>query len=162
MTVPQPTHRLLTLHEHYLLAIRTEPTAINTMPTIHVPHLNGTDVGYRSSTTTPSKPTLVLIVPFTTTVDYYDPEFANRQLTDRVNLIAVEPLGHGATRSKTENFTYWDSAIVFLQLLDALDVKEAFVLGTSQGGWMGVRMGLLAPERVRPYPMPAIFLTIGS
>lgn len=120
------------------------------MPTIDVPHLNGTNVGYRPLTTDPSKPTLVLIVPFTTTVDYYDPEFSNRELTDRVNLIAVEPLGHGATRTKTENFTYWDSAIIFLQLLDALDVKKAFVLGTSQGGWMGVRMELLAPERVRP------------
>lgn len=120
------------------------------MPTIHVPHLNGTNVGYRSSTTDPSKPTLVLIVPFTMTVEYYEPEFSNRNLTERMNLIAVEPLGHGATRTKAENFTYWDSAVIFLQLLEALDVKKAFVLGTSQGGWMGVRMELLAPEKVRP------------
>ena len=119
------------------------------MPTIHVPHLNGTNVSYRCSTTDPSKPTLALIVPFTTTVEYYEPEFASSILTERMNLIAVEPLGHGATRTKTENFTYWDSAVIFLQLLDALDVKKAFVLGTSQGGWVGVRMALLAPEKVR-------------
>lgn len=130
------------------------------MPIINVPHLNGASVGYQSSTTDPSKPTLVLIVPFTTTVDYYDIEFSNRELSDRVNLIAVEPLGHGSTRTKTENFTYWDSAIIFLQLLDALGVKKTFVLGTSQGGWMGIRMELLAPEKVSyctPYPMPHPF-----
>ena len=130
------------------------------MPTANVPHLNGTSVGYRSSTTDASKPTLVLIVPFTTTVDYYDPEFSDSELAERVNLIAVEPLGHGATRTKAENFTYWDSAIIFLQLLDTLGVRKAFVLGTSQGGWMGIRMELLAPEKVdcTPYPMPTLSL----
>ena len=33
--------------------------------------------------------------------------------------------------------------------LDALDFKgKVFVLGTSQGGWITVRMALLAPERI--------------
>lgn len=128
------------------------------MPTTQVPHLT-TTIAYRTNTSTnPSKPTLVLIVPFTTTAAYYDPEFATSSLTDRANLVAVEPLGHGATRSQSENFTYWDSAMVFLQLLDVLGVQRAFVLGTSQGGWMGVRMVLLAPERVCS-PCPSVPLS---
>jgi len=35
-----------------------------------------------------------------------------------------------------------------LQVMDALRIKKAFVLGTSQGGWITVRMALLAPNRI--------------
>ena len=35
-----------------------------------------------------------------------------------------------------------------LQVMEALGVKKAFVLGTSQGGWTTVRMALLAPEKI--------------
>lgn len=119
--------------------------------TLHVPHLGGIEVGYRLSASplTSSKPTLVMIIPFTTTVDYYSPEFNNRALTDRSNLLAVEVLGHGATHTKSETWTYWDSAIMALQLLEALNIKSAFAMGTSQGGWIATRMALLAPEKVR-------------
>ena len=119
--------------------------------TYSVPHLGGIDVGYRLSRDTIDKslPTLVLFNPFTTTADYYLPEFKNSALTQAANLLAIELLGHGATQAKkTEQFTYWDSAIMSLQLLDALGVDKFFALGTSQGGWVAVRMALLAPERV--------------
>lgn len=33
-----------------------------------------------------------------------------------------------------------------LQVLEALGIKKAFVLGTSQGGWITVRMALLGPN----------------
>lgn len=33
-----------------------------------------------------------------------------------------------------------------LQVLEALGIKKAFVLGTSQGGWITVRMALLGPD----------------
>ena len=65
-----------------------------------------------------------------------------------MNLLAIELLGHGHTRTKSENFTYWDTAIMNVQVMDALGIKEAFVLGTSQGGWITVRMALVAPDRV--------------
>jgi pimeloyl-ACP methyl ester carboxylesterase len=35
-----------------------------------------------------------------------------------------------------------------LQVMDALGIKKAFVLGTSQGGWITVRMALLEPDRI--------------
>jgi pimeloyl-ACP methyl ester carboxylesterase len=125
------------------------------MDTLRVPHLGGIVVGYRLSRSPPSKskPTLVLFNPFTATADYYLPEFSNAALRDEVNLLAIEPLGHGLTRAeKTESFTYWDTAIMTLQLLDALGIDQFFVLGTSQGGWIAVRTAILAPERVRTIP----------
>lgn len=120
--------------------------------TVKVPHLGGITVGYRlsSSVIDPSKPTVVLINSMCTTAALYDPQFASSALVNAVNLLAIEPLGHGATVAHaSEHFTYWDSAIMTLQAMSALGVDRAFALGTSSGGWIVVRMALLAPERVR-------------
>ncbi|VUC26111.1 unnamed protein product [Clonostachys rosea] len=125
----------------------TEP-----IKTLLVPHLGGISVGHRLSAPflDPAKPTLILFNPFTTTADYYLPQFHDKVLTDALNLVAVEPLGHGKTQlKKTESFTYWDSAIMSLQLLDILGINKVFASGTSQGGWIATRMALLAPDRVR-------------
>ncbi|KAG7133336.1 3-oxoadipate enol-lactonase 2 like protein [Verticillium longisporum] len=118
--------------------------------TIHVPHLGGITAGYRLSgdAIDSSKPTLVLINSMCTTSSLYDAQFSRKTLTDAVNLLAIEPLGHGATSSVSEHFTYWDTATMALQVMDALKVPKAFALGTSQGGWMVTRMALLAPERI--------------
>lgn len=119
--------------------------------TLTVSHLGGIEVGFRvSSNLDLNKPTVVLFNPFTTTADYYLPELENKKLTDSMNLIAIEPLGHGKTNTlQVESFTYWDSAIMSLQLLDALNIHKVFALGTSQGGWIAARMAILAPNRVR-------------
>ena len=34
-----------------------------------------------------------------------------------------------------------------LQVLDELKIEKAFVLGTSQGGWVAMRMALMRPEK---------------
>ncbi|PGH23798.1 hypothetical protein AJ80_02228 [Polytolypa hystricis UAMH7299] len=123
--------------------------------TVTVPHLGGIRAGYWLSspdgkTPDPSKPTCVLINSMCTTVSLYRDQFANKQLTHGMNLLAIEPLGHGATSCHpAEHFTYWDSAIMALQVMDKLGIDKAFALGTSQGGWVAVRMALLAPERIR-------------
>lgn len=96
----------------------------------------------------PSKPTLILVNSFATTSDLYTSQYANPNLTSAMNLLAIELLGHGKTRTPHENFTYWDSALMSLQVMEALGVGKAFVLGTSQGGWITVRMALLAPEKI--------------
>ncbi|KAM0202976.1 hypothetical protein ACHAPA_000595 [Fusarium lateritium] len=118
--------------------------------TVNVPHLGGIDAGYRVSGSgiDASKPTLVLVNSMCTTSSLYEPQFAAKDLTDAVNLLAIEPLGHGATSTKSEHFTYWDSAIMNLQVMEALGVKKAFALGTSAGGWVVARMALLAPEKI--------------
>merc|ERR1711967_72197 len=99
-----------------------------------------------------SKPTMVLVNSFNTSSELYKSQFANEKLTEKMNLIAIELLGHGQTRTKAEHFTYWDTAIMNIQVLEKLgmcgDGKEVFVLGTSQGGWITVRMALIAPDRI--------------
>ncbi|KAI4184833.1 MAG: hypothetical protein LQ346_006036, partial [Caloplaca aetnensis] len=117
--------------------------------TLDVPHLGGIKAGYQMPNAyDPSKPTLVLVNSFTTSSDLYRSQYEDKDLTSAVNLVAIELLGHGQTRTKSENFTYWDTAIMSLQVMEALGVKKAFVLGTSQGGWITVRMALLAPDKI--------------
>ncbi len=117
--------------------------------TVEVPHLGGIQAGYQMPHTyDPSKPTLVLVNSFTTSSELYREQYQNEKITSKMNLLAIELLGHGLTRTKSENFTYWDTAVMNLQVMDVLGVKKAFVLGTSQGGWITVRMALLAPDRV--------------
>ncbi|KAK5047981.1 hypothetical protein LTR84_006171 [Exophiala bonariae] len=118
--------------------------------TVHVPHLGGIDAAYQMPHVyDSSKPTLVLVNSFTTSSELYRQQYANKELTDKMNLVAIELLGHGQTRTKSENFTYWDTAIMNLQVMEALGISKAFVLGTSQGGWITVRMALLAPDKIQ-------------
>lgn len=122
----------------------------NEVQTVTVPHLGSSTIGYKfGKPYDASLPTLVLVNSFTTSVEQYRPQFADEQLSATANLLALEPYGHGQTRASYEQFTYWDSAIANLQVLDALGIPEAFVLGTSQGGWIIARMAMLAPGTVK-------------
>lgn len=115
---------------------------------VRVPHLGGIDAAYQMPHYDASKPTLVLVNSFTTSSELYRQQFANEKLTATMNLLAIELLGHGQTRTDRENWTYWDTAEMNLQVLDALKIDRAFVLGTSQGGWITVRMALMRPDKV--------------
>ncbi|CZT15387.1 related to alpha/beta hydrolase [Ramularia collo-cygni] len=123
---------------------------MSSIKTVKVPHLGGIEAAYQMPNSyDSSKPTLVLVNSFTTDSYLYQSQFTNKRLTDLYNLLAIELLGHGQTRCKSEHFTYWDTAIMNLQVLDALKITgKIFVLGTSQGGWITVRMALLAPEKI--------------
>jgi pimeloyl-ACP methyl ester carboxylesterase len=123
---------------------------VSTAHTISVPHLGTSSIGYAlGGRLEASRPTLVMINSFTTSAELYRPQFDDEELSETANLLAVEPYGHGSTRAGWEDFTYWDSAVAALQVLEALDVSQAFVLGTSQGGWIAARMAMLAPSVVR-------------
>ena len=118
--------------------------------TLQVPHLGGITVGYQMPQPyDPSKPTLLMINAFTMTSELYRPQFDDTELSGAMNLLAVELLGHGQTRATRSHWTYWDTAEMNLQVLDALGIKKAFVLGTSQGGWVTVQMALMRPDKVR-------------
>lgn len=116
---------------------------------VHVPHLGGIDVAYRMQKPYDSgKPTLVLVNAFTTTSQLFNEQFENAHLAEDMNLIAIELLGHGQTRTVREHWTYWDSAEMNLQALDMLGIEKAFMSGVSQGGWVSVQMALMRPEKV--------------
>lgn len=120
------------------------------MSTVTIPHLGGSTVGYSFARPyDPALPTVVLVNSFSTSAELFRPQFADPTLTSTANLLAIELYGHGRTTATYAHFTYWDSAIANLQVLDALGIREAVVLGTSQGGWVAVRMALLAPAVVR-------------
>jgi pimeloyl-ACP methyl ester carboxylesterase len=133
-------------------ARRGSAETFNFPRTIRISHLGGLEVRYRMNGPYKQyKPSLVLINSFTTSLDLYASQFEKTELTDAMNLIAIEPLGHGGTNIRTasvETFTYWDTAHAVVQVLDAIGVKKAFALGTSQGGWIVVRLALIAPDRV--------------
>lgn len=118
--------------------------------TVTVPHLGTSSIGYRlTQPYDSSRPTLIMVNSFTTSVELYRPQFAHAELAQTANLLAIEPYGHGETRSPYEHFTYWDTAHANLQVLGALGISEAFVLGTSQGGWVAARMAVLSPDTVK-------------
>lgn len=122
----------------------------NDVQTVTVPHLGTSTIGYQfGKPYDPSLPTLVMVNSFSTSVELYRPQFAHAELSGTANLLAIELYGHGETRSTYQHFTYWDSAVANLQVLEALGISEAFVLGTSQGGWVAARMAMLAPDAVK-------------
>lgn len=55
--------------------------------------------------------------------------------------------GHGRTTTPEDGFTFWDQARDGLALLDHLGIERAVFGGHSQGGFLAMRMALLAPDR---------------
>lgn len=90
-------------------------------------------------------PVVVLLHGFLMDVEMFAPQV--EALGGRFRLIAVNERGHGDTPADTP-FDYWDVARDVLALLGDLGVTRAAVVGTSQGGFIGLRMALTAPERV--------------
>ena len=73
--------------------------------TIHVPHLGGIDAGYQlAQPYDASKPTVILVNSFTTSSELYKAQFQNGKLTAKMNLIAIELLGHGQTQVNNLSF----------------------------------------------------------
>jgi pimeloyl-ACP methyl ester carboxylesterase len=71
-----------------------------------------------------------------------------------------------ATRPPMEGYARW-----FVEAVNGLNVKEAHVVGISLGGWLAMKLDLLAPERVKSLtligsagfmssPMPIIIKTL--
>jgi pimeloyl-ACP methyl ester carboxylesterase len=127
----------------------SQAAIISNADTVTVPHLGTSTIGYRFGKPYASLPTLVMVNSFSTSAERYRPQFAHPELAATANLLALEPYGHGQTHASYEQFTYWDSAVANLQVLEALGIPEAFVLGTSQRGWVAARMAMLAPDVIK-------------
>jgi pimeloyl-ACP methyl ester carboxylesterase len=90
-------------------------------------------------------PAVVLLHSFLMDASMWAPQVA--ALGQDYRLIAIDERGHGDTPASAP-FDYWDVAGDALAVLDHLDIGGAAVIGTSQGGFVALRMALLAPERV--------------
>jgi len=90
-------------------------------------------------------PVVVLLHSFLMDGDMFAPQVS--ALGGNLRLVTVDARGHGGTPADGP-FDYWDVARDVLGVLDALGAPRAAVVGTSQGGFVALRMALLAPERV--------------
>jgi len=145
--------RILELTSQFAPAPTEEDVSPSNIQTVQVTHLDGIEASYQTPRPYDStKPTLVLINSFMTSSDLFRPQFEDEKLNEAVNMISIEPLGHGQTRAKPESWTFWDSAKMNLEVLEKLSMtgngKRVFVLGTSQGGFIAARMAILAPEKI--------------
>jgi pimeloyl-ACP methyl ester carboxylesterase len=69
------------------------------------------------------------------------------EFADDYRCITWDERAHGSSITDRQ-FDFWDSARDVLGLLDALQVRRAALVGTSQGGFLALRAAMLAPERV--------------
>lgn len=107
--------------------------------------VNGAEIAYDD--TGGDGPAIVLAHGFLMDRSMFAPQVDALRSTHRV--ITWDERGFGDTRYDGEPFTYWDSAQDCLALMDHLGVDRAVVGGMSQGGFISLRVALLAPERVR-------------
>lgn len=70
-----------------------------------------------------------------------------RAFADSYRCITIDGRGHGETTGG-EQFDYWDVARDVIAVLDHLGVAAATIVGTSQGGFVALRVALLRPELV--------------
>jgi pimeloyl-ACP methyl ester carboxylesterase len=107
--------------------------------------VDGVDIAYDD--TGGDGPAVLLAHGFLMDRTMFDPQVA--ALAERYRVITWDERGFGDTTYDGEPFDYWDSARDGLGLLDHLGIDRAVVGGMSQGGFVSLRMALLAPERVR-------------
>jgi pimeloyl-ACP methyl ester carboxylesterase len=107
--------------------------------------VNGAEIAYDD--TGGDGPAVILAHGFLMDRSMFAPQVEALRATHRV--ITWDERGFGDTRYDDQPFTYWDSAHDCLALLDHLGIERAVVGGMSQGGFISLRVGLLAPERVR-------------
>ena len=106
--------------------------------------INGTSIAYTD--TGGSGPAVILSHGFLMDHSMFNSQVA--ALKDSYRVITWDERGFGGTKAVGE-FTYWDSARDVLGLMDHLGIEKAVVGGMSQGGFLSLRVALLAPERVR-------------
>jgi pimeloyl-ACP methyl ester carboxylesterase len=93
-----------------------------------------------------SAPAVVFSHGFGTNRSIFAPQLGALRKTYRC--ITWDQRAHG--ESYTDGpFTFWDSAEDCLTLLDQLGIKTASFVGASQGGFVSLRIALMAPNRVR-------------
>ncbi|GAA5058428.1 alpha/beta fold hydrolase [Nocardia callitridis] len=68
-------------------------------------------------------------------------------LAPEYRVISIDARGFGRTEDSGVPFSYWDLARDAWAVLDALGIERAVVGGMSQGGFIALRMALLAPPR---------------
>src|SRR5664280_455670 len=119
--------------------------ALDRRTPMNVAPVNGQQIAYDD--TGGGGPGIVLAHGFLMDRTMFAPQVA--VLRDDYRVITWDQRGFGDTVHDGRPFTYWDSAADSIALLDHLGIEQAVVGGMSQGGFISLRVALLAPERVR-------------
>lgn len=90
-------------------------------------------------------PALVMLHGFLMDRSMFAPQV--EAMSDNYRCITVDERGHGQTTGVTP-FDYWDVANDVIAVLDHLGVPTATIAGTSQGGFVALRVALLRPDLV--------------
>jgi pimeloyl-ACP methyl ester carboxylesterase len=90
-------------------------------------------------------PPLVLLHSFLMDGSMFGPQLEAFGTSHRC--ITIDERGHGGTPAESD-FTYWDVADDVIAVLDHLGIDQAVIAGTSQGGFVALRVALAAPSRV--------------
>ena len=90
-------------------------------------------------------PAVVALHSFLMDGSMFDPQV--QAWSGEFRVITVDERGHGETPAVAA-FDYWDVARDVVALLDHLGIARAAIVGTSQGGFIGLRAALLAPDRI--------------
>lgn len=106
--------------------------------------INGTSIAFKDSGG--SGPVVILSHGFLMDHSMFDSQVS--ALASKFRVITWDERGFGGTKAMGE-FTYWDSAKDVLGLMDHLSIDSAIVGGMSQGGFLSLRVALLAPDRVQ-------------
>ena len=69
-------------------------------------------------------------------------------LSTRWMTVAIDPPGHGASSPLTRTFTLDECADCLVEVLDALDIERAHVVGNSWGAMVGGSFAALHPDRL--------------
>jgi len=72
-----------------------------------------------------------------------------RALAETHLVIAADSRGHGRSSDAAEGLTYSRMADDMIELLEALHIKTADVVGWSDGGIIGLELAMRFPDRVR-------------
>jgi 3-oxoadipate enol-lactonase len=72
-----------------------------------------------------------------------------RDLADRFRVLAVDHRGHGTSKPGADGWQIERLALDVRELLDALDVRDAVVVGHSMGGMVALQFALDHPSTVR-------------
>lgn len=92
-------------------------------------------------------PAIVFSHGFLMSGDMFAPQVA--EFGDEYRVITWDWRGFGRTEACGNPFTVWDQARDLIGLLDHLGIESAILGGMSHGGYISMRVPLLAPERVR-------------
>lgn len=90
---------------------------------------------------------LVMIQGLTATMDWWDPAFIE-ELSKRYRVLAFDNRGAGRTEAPDGEFSVEQFADDTANLMDALGIDKAYVLGYSLGGMIAQELALRHPEKV--------------